>query len=118
MGTTRVRRAVAAAALLSALAVLAGGSPASAASAGVACGTIVFTPATEDGAFDIRATGTGCRSARKLVRRVARRHNFVSGPRRFRVREYRCTVITEDEGLPVGHYRCRAGRKRVTWDKS
>jgi hypothetical protein len=84
----------------------------------VACGDIVFTPASSDMATGIVATGVTCTEASGLVRTVRDQHNFVSGPRSFTAAGWACTVVTEDVSIPVGHYSCARGDAEVTWDKT
>lgn len=116
--TPRFAAALVVAAAFGASAAAATTAGASASADTVRCGHIGFTPNSDDLATRIRATGVSCRKARGLVRRVRERHDFVSGPRRFRAGGYRCRVVTEEMGLAIGHYRCRAGATRVAWDKS
>ena len=61
--------------LLIALAVFAVAVPAASAhyrKHGKACGSVVTTPNTDDGASAIRATFTSCRTARRVARRYER----------------------------------------------
>lgn len=84
----------------------------------VTCPDIGFTPNTEDMASGIRATGTDCIEASALIRRAKAEHNFYSGPRAFELDGWRCTVVTDETELPVGHYSCVSGPKVVTWEKT
>ncbi len=82
------------------------------------CADIMFTPATEDAATRIVATLISCDVANELIATVAAGHNFYSGPRSFEIDDFSCTVETEDDGLPVGHYTCSNGDATITWDKT
>jgi hypothetical protein len=81
------------------------------------CESIGFSKG-EDMASEIRSIELPCSEADQLVRRVRAEHNFYSGPRSFSAGSFACTVTTEDEVLPVGHYRCTSGDATVTWDKT
>ncbi|HVF75951.1 MAG TPA: hypothetical protein VM938_12975 [Acidimicrobiales bacterium] len=92
-----------------------------------ACPDIGFEPGTDRVAFNVRSqTSLGpdpatpdCARAEAVVRRVADSHNFVTGPRQFDAGEgWHCTVATDDEAMPVGHYQCYEGSRRVTWDRT
>jgi hypothetical protein len=84
-----------------------------------ACDDIAFTPASDDMATDIVATGVSCAEATDLVRTVAGEHNFYSGPRSFTASGWACTVATGTAApLPVGRYACALGEEEVTWTKS
>ena len=80
------------------------------------CGNVVFTPASEDGAFDIRARDTSCRTARRVAR--ASRTRDVTGPYRYRARGFRCRGRRVDEGLPQVRWRCTRRSALVTFTRS
>ena len=84
----------------------------------VDCGTIGFTPASEDAASQIRATGVGCAEARAFVT-VAGQRTSAEGPAQLDVDGYRCvrTRAVQDP-LPVASYTCTSGAKRITFDRS
>ncbi len=84
----------------------------------LACADIGFAPQSDNIATHIVATGAGCLEAEALVRAVAATHNFTSGPREFTSGTFACSVVTEELALPVGHYTCIQGAKKVTWDKN
>lgn len=84
----------------------------------IVCPDISFTPQSEDGAFNIKASGVDCDAASDLIRQVRSEHNFYSGPRSFQSGEYACTVVTENTDIPVGHYTCSTSQATITWDKS
>jgi hypothetical protein len=90
-------------ALLVAIAVMAVAVPAASAHYkrhGKACGSVVTTPNSDDGASAIRASRTSCRTARRVARRYERgNHNPLSFTCRSRAhdgarlshRDVRCT---------------------------
>jgi hypothetical protein len=79
------------------------------------CETVVFTPQSEDGAFDIEATGLPCSEAEELVRRAGSRTSS-GGPPSVTVDGFRCVLVrTEDDPLPRGFYECTDGPKKVTY---
>ena len=78
----------------------------------VSCRYISFAPMTDYGAADIKAGNIGCRSARRLVRRVSPTGRGPSG--------WNCQSRGRQSG--DGHnlmahtdYRCRSGHRFVTW---
>jgi len=83
-----------------------------------ACADIGFAPQTDNIATHIVATGADCSEAQALVREVTAEHNFNTGPREFASGTFLCSVVTEEAALPVGHYACIDGPKKVTWDKT
>lgn len=83
-----------------------------------ACGTVGFTPQTEDAASDITATGLSCDEARGFVE-LAGRQTSSGGPEAVEVEGYTCTRTDyQDEPLPRSTYSCTAGSKRVTFVRS
>jgi len=92
--------------LLAALAVAALPSTASAAN----CGRIGFEPQTDNVAANIRAQGTSCRRARRIVRAG---YNGDREPFGYRCRSRR----HDDDGLAFRHWVCTKNQARVTWDK-
>ena len=82
------------------------------------CTAVVVGAATEDMATRITAAGATCAQATSLIRAVAARHNFVSGPRRFSNGGYHCRVRTDETGLPTGYYVCTRDGVVVTWTKT
>jgi hypothetical protein len=74
------------------------------------CGRIGFEPQTDNVADDIRARGTSCRRARRIVRAVYRGNREPFG--------YRCrSRLHDDGGLAFRHWVCTKNQARVTWDK-
>jgi hypothetical protein len=92
------------------LACTAAGAVAQGAGAAANCGRIGFEPQTDNVADDIRARGTSCRRARRIVRAVynGRREPF----------GYRCrSRLHDDGGLAFRHWVCTKNEARVSWDK-
>lgn len=74
------------------------------------CGRIGFEPQTDNVAVNIRARGTSCRRARRIVRAVYNGNREPFG--------YRCRSRLHDEGvLSFRHWVCTKNLARVTWDK-
>ena len=73
------------------------------------CGSIGFTPQTDEGASDIRAHNMTCRAARRLVRAY---HNGDRTPL-----DFRCRSRGHDpaDGLAHNDVICTRGVRRVTW---
>jgi hypothetical protein len=98
--------------LITALAlVLAAAVPASAHYRGVGkrCGSIQFTPQSDDGASAIRAKNVSCRRARRIVRAIRRGNNSPFG--------YNCRGRGHDPANGLAHTDviCTKGDRRVTW---
>ena len=74
------------------------------------CGRIGFEPQTDNVAANIRAQGTSCRRARRIVRAV---YNGNREPFGYRCRSRR----HDDGGLAFRHWVCTKNQARVTWDK-
>jgi hypothetical protein len=108
-----VRAALVNASVLLTAAVLAWATPsawAEDASASANCGRIGFEPQTDNVAANIRARGTSCRRARRIVRAVYNGNREPFG--------YRCRSRADDEGgLSFRHWVCTKNLARVTWDK-
>lgn len=82
------------------------------------CGTVGFTPQTEDAASDITATGLSCDEARAFVE-IAGRRTSSGGPDSVEVEGYTCTRTDyQEEPLPRSTYSCANGSKRVTFVRS
>ena len=80
------------------------------AGASASCGRIGFEPETDNVAVNIRARGTSCRRARRIVRAVYYGNREPFG--------YRCRSRLHDEGgLSFRHWVCTKNLARVTWDK-
>lgn len=84
----------------------------------VECGTVGFTPNSEDAASDITATGLDCAEARAFVEQAGRRTSS-GGPAALEVAGFRCVrTRAEEDPLPVAHYRCTSGDRTVTFARS
>lgn len=81
------------------------------------CGSIAFTPRTEDGAGDIVGFRTGCRTARRVAR-ASRAHGVDEQPRRYRAHGYSCRGRLRDRGLPTVAWYCVRGRAVVSFVRS
>ena len=81
------------------------------------CGSIGFTPNSDDGAFAIRATGTTCRTAR-AVARASREHGVEDPPDRYTARGFTCRGRYVERELTVVLYRCTRGRATVRFDRT
>jgi hypothetical protein len=84
----------------------------------LACADIGFAPQSDNIATHIVATGTDCSEAQALVRKVAAEHNVTTRPRELTSGAFACSVVTEDVALPVSHYICIDGARKVTWDEN
>jgi hypothetical protein len=104
--------------LLLAVFLLAGSSFVSPAQAAArSCGTVAFAPNSEDGAFDIRATGVGCATARRVAR-AARNTDVAPGTQRYRRAGFVCTGRYDGSGLPSVRFRCTRGVAVVRFVRS
>ena len=74
------------------------------------CGFIVFTPQTDDGASAIRAKGTSCRTARRIVRAINRGNDSPLG--------FRCRDRGHDAGLAHADVKCTRGSRVVTYART
>ena len=82
-----------------------------------ACGMIGFTPQTDDGAFDIQATGVGCATAKQVAR--ATRDRRVSDPLSFSAEGFACTgERTPSDALPGVAWRCERDGAVVTFTRN
>jgi hypothetical protein len=100
----------AAAVMVVALATL----PPASARASRSCGTVGFAPASDAGAFDIRAFNLGCGVAR-AVARDARHVSVTRGPFRYRTHGFTCKGEPSggEVGLPAVSWRCNKPAHRV-----
>lgn len=82
------------------------------------CGTVGFTPQTEDAASQITATGLSCGDAESFVR-IAGTLTGSLGPEELEVEGYRCVrTDSAQEPLPRGTYECNNGARKVTFVRS
>jgi len=80
------------------------------------CGTVVFTANTEDGAGNIKVTGTTCRKARRVVQSIAPL-SVTRGPYDHRALGFACHGTLHDKYLPIVHWRCTRGRALITFQR-
>jgi hypothetical protein len=76
---------------------------------GVKCPTVVFTPNSDHGAFNLRARNVTCAVATNVAR------GAVGGDRRYTRAGLRCRGVRDEHGLPKTVYRCTGSRARVTF---
>ena len=82
------------------------------------CGLVAFTPNSDDGAFEIRARGVGCATARKVAR-ASRDVAIRSRPLpRFAAEGFECAGTPTDDALPGTAYRCTRGDAVVTFTRN
>lgn len=82
------------------------------------CGTVGFTPASEDAASQIKATGVSCEDARAFVQAAGARTSS-GGPPQVTVNGYRCVLTSSvEDPLPVANYECTDGSKKITFARS
>jgi hypothetical protein len=76
------------------------------------CANVVFTPASDHGAFLLRARNVGCDVARDVA------GGAEHGDRRYRRAGLRCRGVFDDAGLAHTVYRCTRPGVRVTFSAS
>lgn len=82
------------------------------------CGSVAFTPDSEDAASEITAVGLSCDEAEAFVR-VAGGLTSSGGPPELEVDGYRCVrTRSEEDPLPRSFYECTNGALRVTFARS
>ena len=86
--------------------------PATPAGAATDCGFVAFIPNSDSGAFNIRATGVTCRTARSVARASK------GSPKRYRHRHFRCRGRDINTSLPSTRFRCTRGDALVTFNRS
>ena len=96
----------------------AGATTTARAAATLDCQTIAFTPASEDAASSVKATGLSCAEAEAFVR-IAGRQTSSGGPAQVTVEGYRCVrVRSTQEPIPQAFYECTSGAKKVTFTRT
>src|SRR4051812_3390459 len=81
------------------------------------CGSIGFTPNSDDGAGDIRARHVSCRVARKVARKS--KPFGPSHPDPYKARGFRCRGRhLPSAGLEAALYTCHRGRKTVAFQRT
>ena len=95
-----------------------GGTAVTASGTPLDCGTVGFTPNSEDAASQIKATGLSCAEARAVLGAVGPRTS-AEGPQELDVEGYHCTrtQVVQDP-LPFSAYECKSGAKRITFVRS
>ena len=78
------------------------------------CGQVGFTSGSEDGAFSIRAKGTGCATAKKVAR-ASEPHGISDGAYKYKASGFSCRGKYVDDPIPTVLYRCKRGSKLVTF---
>ena len=73
------------------------------------CRTVIFTPNSDHGAFQLRARNVDCAIARDVARGAVR------GDRRYTRARLRCRGVLDQNGLPKTVYRCTRPGARVTF---
>jgi hypothetical protein len=81
------------------------------------CGSIAFTPQSDDGVFGIRAIGVGCRTARRVAR-ASRPYGVGDEPYRYSARGFACRGTLRDTALPTVRWRCTREDSVVRFDRS
>ena len=81
------------------------------------CGKVSFEANSDNGAFDIRAQGTTCTTA-KRVARASKRHGVGHTPYRFTTRGYSCRGIDAADVLPSVNWSCVKGQAIVLFVRS
>ncbi|HEV2813229.1 MAG TPA: hypothetical protein VGW10_08265 [Solirubrobacteraceae bacterium] len=84
------------------------------------CGFVGFEPNSDNGAFQIRARGVSCRTARSVARASA-----PYGPQgddgrvvRYRARRFACVGRERDSGLASVRFRCTRAAAVITFVRS
>jgi hypothetical protein len=76
------------------------------------CGDVVYTPQTDNGAFDIRARGVSCSTARAVARAGD------GAGRNYSSRGFLCTGTVRENGLRRTVTTCRDGARRIEFVRS
>jgi hypothetical protein len=94
------------------LLALAPAAPAGSAAAAKRCGSVFFTPQSDDLAAAIRAVGVRCRFARRFVRDSKGRPGQT-------YRGFACVsrLVEREDSLTYTRYRCTSGSKVVRWKR-
>jgi lysophospholipase L1-like esterase len=81
------------------------------------CGDVAFEPRTEYGAFDIRALGTRCRTARRVAA-ASREKSVIDGPFAYQIGGFMCGGRPLDTPLPEARWTCHRRAARVKFTRS
>lgn len=83
----------------------------------VDCGDVGFTPHTDDGAFDIAATGVSCERARRVATRTRTRRD--ADPLSYEADGFSCTgTRISGDGLPGVAWRCTRNGNTITFTRN
>ncbi|HUQ40419.1 MAG TPA: DUF6636 domain-containing protein [Acidimicrobiales bacterium] len=84
----------------------------------IQCQTVGFTPASEDAAGQVRATGLDCDAAEAFVDRAGRVTSS-GGPESVEVDGWRCVRTGHaDDPLPRSEFDCTKGERRVSFTRT
>lgn len=84
----------------------------------LSCQPVAFTPNSEDGAGEIKATGLSCADAEAFVRQAGQRTSS-GGPASVDVNGFHCVrTRSVDDPLPQAFYECTKGAMKVTFVRS
>ncbi|MDQ4132093.1 MAG: hypothetical protein M3179_02550 [Actinomycetota bacterium] len=82
------------------------------------CGTVAFTPQSEDAASQIKATGLSCAEAQSVVR-VVGEQTSAGGPAALDAQGYHCVRTGgQEDPLPQAFYECTKGSQKITFVRS
>jgi hypothetical protein len=76
------------------------------------CGSIAFTPNSDDGVANIRARRVPCRTARHVAR-ASEPTSVIDGPSTYRAPGFTCRGRPQDDGLPTVRWTCTRKKARV-----
>lgn len=81
------------------------------------CGDVGFTPQTDDGAFNIVATGVSCERARRVA--TMTRNRRYADPLSYEADGFSCTgTRVPNEGLPGVDWRCTRNGDTITFTRN
>lgn len=81
------------------------------------CGDLGFTPRTDDGAFDIVATGVSCQRAKTVA--AASRDRRDADPLSYEAGGFSCTgTRLPSDGLPGVRWRCTRDGATITFTRN
>jgi hypothetical protein len=83
----------------------------------VRCGDVAFTPQSDDGAFNIVATGVSCEGARRVAALTRNRRH--ADPLSYEADGFSCTgTRVPNDGLPSVDWRCTRNGDTITFTRS
>ena len=81
------------------------------------CGDVGFTPQTDDGAFNIVATGVSCERARRVA--AITRNRRYADPLSYEADGFSCTgARVPNDGLPGVNWRCTRSGDTITFTRN